>query len=141
MRAGEPKHSFNPGVRRAIPYDFDGGGRREIYVQAFEPAKPASPACWQISNGGGTMPRWWGDGKVIFYLSLDGKMMAVRVSGSGGALVSSTTVFLCNATPPQLRTSNWEYDVSADGERFLMIEPMAAPEYQPLTLVSNWRSR
>ena len=138
---GASKAQFNPGVPRWIAYDFDGGGRREIYVQAFEPGKPASPACWQISNGGGTMPRWRGDGKEIFYLSLDGKMMAVRVSGDGAAFQSSTPQFLFNATPPQLRTSNWEYDVSADGERFLMIEPMAAPEYQPLTLVSNWRSR
>jgi hypothetical protein len=40
-----------------------------------------------------------------------------------------------------MRKPNFEYDVSAYGERFLMIEPMVAPEYQPLTLVSNWRSR
>ncbi len=87
------------------------------------------------------MPRWRGDGKEIFYLSLDGKMMAVRVSGDGPAFQSWTPHVLFNATPPHLRTPNFEYDVSADGERFLMIEPLVAPEYQPLTLVSNWRSR
>ncbi len=64
---------------------FDDSGRREVYVQAFEPGKPASSARWQISNAGGMMPRWRGDGKEIFYLSLDGKMMAVRVSGDGAA--------------------------------------------------------
>ena len=87
------------------------------------------------------MPRWRGDGKEIFYLSLDGKMMAVRVSGDGAAFQSSTPQLLFNATPPELRTPNFEYDVSADGERFLMIEPMEQAEYQPLTLVSNWRAR
>jgi hypothetical protein len=87
------------------------------------------------------MPRWRGDGKEIFYLSLDGKMTAVRVSGDGAAFQSSTPQVLFNATPPNLRTPNWEYDVSADGQRFLMIEPVVAPEYQPLTIVSDWRSR
>jgi Tol biopolymer transport system component len=138
---GASKAQFNPGAPRWIAYDFDDSGRREIYIQAFEPGKPASAARWQISNAGGMMPRWRGDGKEIFYLSLDGKMMAVRVSGDGAALQSSTPQFLFNATPPHLRTPNFEYDVSADGERFLMIEPMEKPEYQPLTLVSNWRSR
>jgi hypothetical protein len=74
-------------------------------------------------------------------VSLDGRMMAARVSSDGAALQSSTPQFLFNATPPHLRTPNFEYDVSADGERFLMIEPLEKPEYQPLTLVSNWRSR
>ena len=138
---GASKAQFNPGVPRWIVYDFDDSGRREIYVQAFEPGKPASSARWQISNAGGMMPRWRGDGKEIFYLSLDGKMMAARVSGDGAAFQSSTPQFLFNATPPNLRTTNFEYDVSPNGERFLMIEPMVAPEYQPLTLVSNWRSR
>lgn len=132
---------FNPGAPRWIAYDFDDSGRREVYVQAFEPGKPASSARWQISNAGGQMPRWRGDGKEIFYLSLDGKMTAVRVSGDGAAFQSSTPQVLFNATPPNLRTPNWEYDVSADGQRFLMIEPVVAPEYQPLTIVSDWRSR
>jgi Tol biopolymer transport system component len=137
---GASKAQFNPGVPRWIAYDFDDSGRREIYVQAFEPGKPASSARWQISNAGGMMPRWRGDGKEIFYLSLDGKMMAVRVSSDGAAFQSSTPQFLFNTTPPHLRTPNFEYDVSPDGERFLMIEPREKPEYQPLTLVSNWRS-
>ena len=138
---GASKAQFNPGVPRWIAYDFDDSGRREIYVQAFEPGKPASPARWQISDAGGMMPRWRRDGKEIFYLSLEGKMMAVRVSGDGAAFQFSNPQFLFNATPPHLRTPNFEYDVSADGERFLMIEPMEKPEYQPLTLVSRWQSR
>ncbi len=132
---------FNPGVPRWIAYDFDDSGRREVYVQAFEPGKAASSARWQISNAGGQMPRWRGDGKEIFYLSLDGKMMAAHVSGDDAAFQSSTPQFLFNASPPQMRTPNFEYDVTADGERFLMIEPLERPEYLPLTLVSNWRLR
>jgi serine/threonine protein kinase len=137
---GASKAQFNPGAPRWIAYDFDDSGRREIYVQAFEPGKPATSARWQISNAGGMMPRWRGDGKEIFYLSLEGKMMAVRVSGDGVAFQSWAPRFLFDATPPHLRTPNFEYDVSPDGERFLMIEPAVRPEYQPLTLVSNWLS-
>jgi hypothetical protein len=66
---GATKAQFNLGKPRLIPYDFDDSGRREIYVQAFEPGKTASSARWQISNAGGTMPRWRGDGKEIFYLA------------------------------------------------------------------------
>ena len=138
---GASKAQFNPGVPRWIAYDYDDSGRREIYVQEFEPGKPASPARWQISDSGGIMPRWRGDGKEIFYLSLEGKMMAAQISTEGGVFRSSTPQLLFAATPPQLRTPNFEYDVSADGQRFLMIEPLEKPEYQPLTFVSNWRPR
>jgi len=135
---GASKAQFNPGVPRWIAYDYDDTGRREIYVREFEPGKPASSTLWQVSDAGGQMPRWRGDGKEIFYLSLDGKMMAARVSTEGGVFQASTPQVLFNASPPQLRTTNFEYDVSADGQRFLMIEPLEKPEYQSLTLVSNW---
>jgi len=138
---GASKAQFNPGVPRWIAYDFDDTGRREIYVQEFGPGKPASSARWQVSDAGGIMPRWSSDGKEIFYLSLEGKMMAARVSTDGGVFQSFAPQFLFNASPPQLRTTNFEYDVSPDGQRFLMIEPLENPEYQSLTLVSNWRVR
>ena len=49
---------FNPGTPRWIAYDYDDSGRREIYVQAFAPGQQASASRWQVSRGGGTMPRW-----------------------------------------------------------------------------------
>jgi hypothetical protein len=65
--------------------------------------------------------------------------MAARVSGDGAAFQSSTPRFTVQRNATHLRPPNFEYD--PDGERILMIEPMVASEYQPLTLVSNWRSR
>ena len=53
---GAGRGQFNPGVPRWVAYAFDDSGRREIYVQAFEPGKPASSARWQISDSGGTQP-------------------------------------------------------------------------------------
>jgi hypothetical protein len=87
------------------------------------------------------MPRWRGDGKEIFYLSLEGKLMAARVAGEGPSFQSSTPELLFGATPPSLRTPSFEYDVAPDGQRFLLIEPAEKVEYQPLTLVTNWLSR
>jgi hypothetical protein len=49
-----------------------------------------------------------GTAKKMFYLSLEGKMMAARVSTAGGVFQSSTPQFLFNASPPQLRTPNFE---------------------------------
>jgi hypothetical protein len=87
------------------------------------------------------MPRWWGDGKEIFYLALDGKLMAARISGDSSSFQSSTPELLFNATSPLLRSPSFEYDVTSDGQRFLIIEPAEKPEYLPLTLVSQWLSR
>jgi len=138
---GATTAQFNPGGPRWVAYDFDDSGRREVYVQDFEPGKAGSTARWQISDAGGTMPRWRGDGKEIFYLALDGKLMAVRVSGGGPTFHSSSPELMFNATPPTLRSPSFEYDVAPDGQRFLMIEPAEKPEYLPLTLVSNWLAR
>jgi eukaryotic-like serine/threonine-protein kinase len=137
---GATKAQFNPGVPRWVAYDFDDTGRREIYVQAFEPGKITSQARWQISDAGGTMPRWRGDGKEIFYLSLDGKLMVARVSSDGPSFQSSAPKPLFTAMPPLLRSPSFEYDVARDGQRFLMIEPAEKAEYLPLTLVTNWRT-
>ena len=138
---GATKAQFNPGIPRWIAYDFDDSGRREIYVQAFEPGKTASVARWQISNAGGVMPRWRGDRKEIFYLALDGKLMAARISSDGPSFQSATPEMLFNATPPLLRSPSFEYDVTPDGQRFLMIEPAEKPEYLPLTLVTKWLTK
>ena len=133
------KAQFNPGVPRWIAYDFDDSGRREIYVQAFEPGEPAPRHAGRFPMPGGTCPG--GGGRQGDFLPVPGWQNDGRTGfGRGAAFQSSTPQFLFNATPPNLRTPNFEYDVSANGERFLMIEPMEKPEYQPLTLVSNWAS-
>ena len=85
------------------------------------------------------MPRWRSDGKEIFYLTFDGKLMAAKVSGEGPSFQASTPELLFNATPPLLRSPSFEYDVAPDGQRFLIIEPAEKPEYLPLTLLTNWR--
>jgi len=67
-------------------------------------------------------------------------MMAARVSSDGPSFEVSTPEMLFNATPPLLRSPAFEYDVTPDGQRFLMIEPAEKREYLPLTLVTKWLS-
>ncbi|MEP6904946.1 MAG: DUF4126 family protein, partial [Gemmatimonadales bacterium] len=64
-----------------IAYCSDESGLREVYVQGFAPEKVPAAAVgkWTISTAGGDKPRWRADGKELYYLALDGKMMAVPV--------------------------------------------------------------
>ena len=61
---------------RWMAYASGVGGQTEVYVQPI----PATGALWQISKGGGTMPRWRKDEKELFYRAADGRLMAVTVS-------------------------------------------------------------
>jgi Tol biopolymer transport system component len=112
-----------------LAYDSDESGRAEVYVQAF----PGPGGKWQISAAGGTNPRWRGDGREIFYLSLDNKIMAVPVeqvptfhAGTPAALF---------AVHPALGAV---YDVSADGKRFLVNSLPADQGSPPLSLLVHW---
>src|SRR5258708_119037 len=64
-----------------IAYASDESGRFEVYVRPF----PSGPAKWKISINGGEHPRWRGDGKEIFYLSPDRKLMAAAVNGKAAS--------------------------------------------------------
>jgi Tol biopolymer transport system component len=65
---------FSPDVKW-VAYSSDESGQKQIYVRPF----PGPGGEYQVSNSGGTSPRWRRDGKELFYLSLDGKLMAVEV--------------------------------------------------------------
>ena len=68
-------------------------------------------------------------------------MMAARVSGDKSSFQSATPRALFDARPPLLRSPAFDYDVTPDGQQFLMIEPAEKPEYLPLTFVSKWLNR
>jgi hypothetical protein len=135
---GAAASQFNPGPPRWIAYDYDDSGRREVYVQAFRPGQPASSARWQVSSGGGRMPRWRGDGKELFFFGLDGRMMAVPVDESGQSFRSSVPVELFRTVPPPLRVPGFTYDVTPDGKNFVIVEPARDPRSLSLTLVTDW---
>ena len=111
-----------------IAYASDATGRSEVYVAPF----PGPDGRWQISSEGGSSPRWRRDGKEIFYVSPDQKLMAVDVR-TGSSVESGVPVPLFAAR----FVYTTSYDVSADGQRFL-VNAEAAEEQSPLTLVTNW---
>ena len=134
----ETQGSFSPGAPRWIAYASDESGVLEIYVQAFTPGQPATGARWQVSSGGGREPRWRGDGKELYYLSLDGKVMAVSVRTDGAAFQYSAPKVLFTLFTLAQGFTYGTYHVTRDGRRFLFVEPAAEAESQPLTLVTNW---
>src|SRR5262249_15240008 len=79
-----------------VAYNSNETGRWEIYVTSF----PEPHGKWQISSSGGEQPRWRGDSRELFYLSSDGRMMAVTINASSG-FSAGTPVALFQASPRQ----------------------------------------
>ncbi|HET7451167.1 MAG TPA: protein kinase, partial [Thermoanaerobaculia bacterium] len=113
-------------------------GRREIYVQRF----PDGAAREQVSVDGGGSPRWSPDGKEIFFVSLDGKMMAASFDSAGAIPKISLPRPLFPVSRVQLEegypgTQASDWDVAPDG-RFLMLLPVSEKDATVLTVVLNW---
>jgi Tol biopolymer transport system component len=121
-----------------VAYASNETGKWEIYVTSF----PEARGKWQISAGGGEQPRWRGDGKELFYLSSDGKMMAAPVT-TGANFDASTPVALFQATPrqPVPIYDLFVYDVSRDGQRFLINTQVKQAEAAPMSIVLNWPAK
>jgi len=119
-----------------IAYNSNETGKWEIYVTSF----PDLHGKWQVSNNGGIQPRWRGDGKELFYLAPDGKLMATPVTTAGDHFDSGTPVPLFQASARQaIATSERvSYDVTQDGQRFLINTQMENSETKPLMVVLNW---
>jgi len=121
-----------------IAYASNDSGTNEIFVQSF-PGTPGGPSGrWQVSSGGGYDVKWRGDSREIYYESLDGKMVAVEVQGSpqGIRAQQRRELFSTNFTRNSLR----EFDVTPDGQRFLLIANPRAESADHLTVVSNWQA-
>jgi len=106
-------------------------GRAEVYVVPF----PGPGGKWQVSTGGGTWPRWRRDGKEILYLSPDNKLMAAEVRASGSSFEIGAVRALFETRP--YRSGGATFDVSADGQRFIIDYAQEQPS-AAITLVVNW---
>ena len=120
---------------RWIAYVSDESGKREVYVRSF----PDSGGQWQISNGGGSQPRWRRDGKELFYLSPDRKLMAVEVNGSSGTFEAGIPKPLFDVRIGNAAGVS-DYEVAGDGQRFLVNTLFEQNERPPVTVVMNWTS-
>ena len=134
MPFNESFGSFSPDGRWIV-YVSDESGRPEVYVQAF----PISTGKWQISKDGGSQPRWRRDGKEIFYLAPDSRLMAVAVTaGSTFEADSPKPLFEAGVAPTGVSNERHQYCVTSDGQRFLLTRPVERRTAQPITVVLNW---
>ena len=123
-----------------IAYRSNESGRFEVYVQAF----PAPRGKWQVSTAGGSQPRWRRDGKEIFYIGLDGKLMAAPVQLNPDR-PSADVGIVAPLFPTRifggafLGARKHQYDVSADGQQFLINSTVDESAPSPVTLIFNWK--
>jgi serine/threonine protein kinase len=139
-RYDEREGQFSPDGR-SIAFQSNESGRFEVYLQPF----PESTGKRLVSTNGGAQPRFRADGRELFYLALDGTMMAVTLEpaaqgsipevGAPAALFS--TRIAGGATLPR-NPLKQQYDVSADGQRFL-INVAAEFTASPITVILNWQ--
>ncbi|HEY9464075.1 MAG TPA: hypothetical protein VIR54_13360 [Vicinamibacterales bacterium] len=129
--AEERMGEFSPDGRW-IAYQTSEFGKPEIVVRAF----PESGGIVRVSTSGGNAPRWRADGKEIYFIAPDGKMMAVPVTVTGSVLTPGTPVPLFSTHIfPQIFT--YEYAVAPDG-RFLVFNRQLA-NASPITILLNWK--
>jgi hypothetical protein len=116
-------------------YQSDLSSRHEVYVQPFGRTGSAIP----ISIDGGTQPRWRRDGQELFYLGLDGRLMSVEIAWSSDQRSFDAGIparlFQTEIGGPGL--SQRQYEVSPDGQRFLMNAPIEG-RLAPMVLIQNW---
>ena len=123
--------AFSPDDRW-IAYNSDASGRFEVYVRSFA----SGGGQFQVSRNGGWAPRWRGDGKEIFFLALDGTMMAADITIAKEIQAAVPRALF---PTPLLRTSDKHtYAVTKDGNRFLYLAPDQRQASVPITVVLNW---
>ena len=115
-----------------VAYQSNESGRNEIYVRPF----PGPGGQWQISTGGGTSPRWRADGKELYYVAPDNKLMAAAAAVQGGTFVPGTPAALFQIHPAR-GINKPQYDVSRDG-RFLINTELQETSTEPIHLLLNW---
>jgi len=135
------------GAPRWIAYNSNESGKSEIYVQPFLPPSGGTAASgtihvgkWLVSTQGGQQARWRRDGKELFYLTPDRKLMAVEVK----ATTTGRPAFEMGAPKVLFQMQVAEvsgeriYSVSGDGRRFLVATPLQEAAASPVQVVVNW---
>jgi Tol biopolymer transport system component len=149
---GEPKAVVGPWSSGATPpqarispngrwltYVSDATGRREIYVRSFPDGEDGT---WQVSSQGGIEPQWRRDGRELFFLAADGKLMSVPVSSETVFRSDTPTVlFRTDLDPTGLPIAGRnQYLVAANGQQFLINQPRRDAARSAVIVLVNWRA-
>ncbi|MEQ1354551.1 MAG: protein kinase, partial [Candidatus Acidiferrum sp.] len=120
-----------------VAYASSETGNWEVYVSPF----PAFTSKWQVSRGGGEEPRWRRDGRELYYLAPDAKLMAVDVkTGIGFEASSPSVLFQTHPRQPISAMDFFTYDVTSDGQKFLINTKVEMSNSAPLSVILNWPS-
>jgi dipeptidyl aminopeptidase/acylaminoacyl peptidase len=118
-----------------LAYTSNESGRVDVYIQRF----PKLGDKVTVSANGGSQPRWRRDGKELFFVTLEGILMAVPVKQGGDGLEVGEPKPLFQM-PLRLPPNQYTYDVAADGQRFLTMAPTEQARPEPLKVMLNWKA-
>jgi serine/threonine-protein kinase len=127
---------------RWLAYEANDSGRFEIYVRPFPEVNNGH---WQVSTTGGTRPLWARNAQELFYASPTGALMRVGVERASSWAATTPTLLVKEGyyTTPGAPFLGRTYDISLDGQRFLMIkegggtDQTAAPPQ--IIVVQHWQ--
>jgi hypothetical protein len=129
-RVSQGNGQFSPDGRW-VAYQSKESGGYEIYIAPF--SGPGGKH--RVSPAGGVQARWRADGKELFFVAPDGQLMSAEIGITGADAKIGAVRPLFGTL---LIGNGYQYDVSADGQRFLGILPNEQAAPQPLTLLQNW---
>jgi Tol biopolymer transport system component len=127
-KPGEPKPFVNSAFNEAEPafspdgrwlaYMSNESGNYEVYVRPF----PGPGGKWQISNGGGLLPKWSRSGKELFYRTTDSKIMALSYTGSDDSFHADKPQLWSPGQFTELGLFTYNFDLHPDGKRFAVLK-------------------
>jgi Tol biopolymer transport system component len=128
----EDQGAFSPDGKW-VAYGSNETGRFEVYVRPF----PGPGREWQISTNGGNSPRWRADGRELYFVAPDRKLMAAAVITTAGNVSSGVpqTLFQTHMTRVP---DKQQYDV-ARGGRFLVLTELQETSTEPIHVLLNWK--
>ncbi len=122
-----------------VAYTSDETGRTEVYVTTFSEAGAGPSGKWQVSVAGGSQPRWRRDGREIFYLGPDQKLMSREIR-PGRLLELGPATALFQTRPREFVSAldRFTSDVSMDGQEFLINTAIDSANSSPISVILDW---
>jgi serine/threonine-protein kinase len=121
-----------------LAYQSNESGKNEVYVRAFPPSATSSGGKWQVSNNGGSLPRWSRTARELVYQSAD-QLMTVSYTVNGTKFIADKPrVWIASLSG----ASRYGWDLAADGKRVIALIPentaQAAPREHVIVMLQNF---
>ncbi len=126
--------SFSPDGRW-LAYISDESGTFQVFVRSFPDPTQAK---YQVSADGGGYPRWRGDGGELYFVSARNRVTAIGVTHGSGLSFGKPVDLFDLGDVSVVTAVRSPFDVSADGQRFIIVRPMTGAGGVSLTIAVNW---